>query len=629
MCGILAAVGATAEELAAAARTMTHRGPDAHGACEDGGIALAHRRLAIIDLSGGAQPMVLTDHPVSITFNGEIYNHLELREVLAARGHRFRTSSDTETLLAAYVEYGTACLGKLRGMYAFLIHDRRTGTLFGARDPFGKKPLYYMERPGQRVSFAVASEPRALLELLPPGERGLSHEGIASYLLHDYVVGEQSAFAAIKRLPPGAAFTRNLHDQASWRQWLHWRPVVSTTHARPTDARDAIAGVRTHLARAVERRLIADVPVGVLLSGGVDSSVIAALMAQVVGRDTVASFSMGFDDPRFDESPFAREVAERVGTRHNVMVFRPENCLAQLDRIVGHVDEPFADPSLLPTAMLCEFARQSVTVALGGDGGDELFAGYDPFLAVRPARIARALVPAPFDPLLKHAATWLPAESRATRFSAQFKASRFLRGFRAGGVGMITAWMGPFDLPGLKALSPDLARQYGRVVVDDDEPDDDAASVLQWYQRRYLTEDILVKGDRASMMHSLEVRSPFLDLDLAEYVNALPLRLKLHGNERKVLLREVVQSWDALNLPPSLLTRPKRGFGIPVATWFREELRSMLLERVVHAWPRTLDFISRTERERLVNVHLSGAQNLYKELWALVVLSMWAERWVP
>ncbi len=628
MCGILAAVGATAAELDEAARLMAHRGPDAHGAIQEGDVALAHRRLSIIDLAGGAQPMVLDAHRVSVTFNGEIYNHLEIRAALAERGHRFLTTSDTETLLCAYVEYGTECLSHFRGMYAFVLHDRRKNLLFGARDPFGKKPLYYTEQPGKRIAFAAASEPRSLLALLPASQRKLSHEAISSFLLHDYVTGEQSAFESIRRLPAGFAFTRAVNDQSTWRMWQHWRPRVSAVNGSAVKLGDAIVGVRTRLETAVRRRLIADVPVGILLSGGIDSSVVAALTTKLAGRGQVASFSMGFDDPRFDESPFAKEVAEAVGTRHHVRVFRPEDCLAQLERIVAHADEPFADPSILPTAMLCEFARESVTVALGGDGGDELFAGYDPFVAVRPAAIARRLIPSALDPLLGKLAATLPADSSSTRFSLEFKARRFLRGFRLGGARMITAWQGPFDLPGLHALAPELAVQFGTVVIDDDEPMEDSAALLQWYQRRYLTDDILYKGDRASMMHSLEVRSPFLDIDLADYVNALPLSLKLSGGERKVLLRRAIASWAELKLPASLLHREKRGFGIPVATWLRGPLKDMLRERVLDAWPGSLDFVKRAERERLVSVHLAGRQNLYKELWALLVLSVWADRWL-
>ena len=615
---------------------MAHRGPDAQGILRLGEVTLAHRRLAVIDIAGGAQPMALDDADIAITFNGEIYNHNDLRHLLAARGHKFHSHSDTETLLRAYLEYGTDCLGHLRGMFAFIIHDNRTGRMFGARDPFGKKPLYYTGPSAGPVSFAVASEPRALFALLPAFPRRVSHNAIRSFLLHDYVVGEQSAFVGIQRLPPGTAFTLAVNNgmASEMRTWRYWEPSPTHLKSAEISEAEAIRGVQDRLSTAVQRRLLADVPVGVLLSGGIDSSIIAALMVRLCGRGSVKSFSMAFEDSRFDESKYAREVGEHLGTVHHEYVFRLEDCVRTMEQILREQDEPFADPSLLPTSMLCGFARQHVTVALGGDGGDELFAGYDTFAAIRPAHLGRALLPRAIDPALAFAVRHLPSNSPRTRFSLEFKARRFLRGWRESGAGMVAAWQGPFDKAALGTLSPTLAMIAGdelSLASDATKVDcDDATAMLGWYQRVYLPDDILFKSDRASMAHSLELRTPFLDLDLAEYVNALPMSMKLRGRERKRLLRRAIEDWEhkGITLPAHVLRRPKRGFGIPVAKWFRGPLRSLARQRILDAWPRELDFISAAEREHLCMTHITGQRDLYKELWALFVLSIWGEQWL-
>lgn len=647
MCGLLVAVGAPGDaavraRVDRALDTLAHRGPDGRGLREEAdGVVLGHRRLAVLDPAGGAQPMVHPDTGVAVVFNGELYNHLALRPALAARGHRFRGTSDTETLLALYAEHGEGALAVLRGMYAFVIHDPVRRRLLGARDPFGKKPLYW-SRALDGLAFACASEPRALLALQPGRRPTLSPDGLVAYLRHDYVTGALSAFQGIGRLLPGQAFQLALDDPAApgaWRIWVHADPAAAL--GAPRDARPEavlVDELEARLQGAVDRRLLADVPLGVLLSGGVDSTLVAALAVRGAGSIPVPSFAIGFDDPRFDESRYAREVAAAVGTVHHERRFGVEDVREAATRLIPALDEPFADPSLLPTSMLCAFAREHVTVALGGDGGDELFAGYDTFAAARAAVLASALVPRALDGALEAAAGWLPVDSARTHLPLEFKLRRFLRGYRLPLPARLATWMGPFDAPALDRLLPDLRWRDTAGATDPEPPAGvgDLDAMLHWYQRVYLPDDILVKGDRASMRHGLELRAPLLDVDLADFVNRLPIACKVHGGTRKRLLRRLLSRWGAAPataplrhpLPSHVLQRPKKGFGIPVATWLRGPLRRDLEETLLHHWPEPLALIDATARRQLVTEHLAGRRNAAKELWALLALAWWTRAWI-
>jgi asparagine synthase (glutamine-hydrolysing) len=637
VCGILGTIGAVDPAVFdRALDTLTHRGPDGRGVHRHGAVTLGHRRLSVIDPRGGAQPMLDAERDLSIVFNGEIYNHLELRAELATHGFRFQTTSDTETLLAMYAHYGRACVPRLRGMFAFVLHDARTGMVFGARDPFGKKPLYWRSVGGATPILAFASEPRALLALRPGEHARASIPGIVSFLQHDYVTGVHSAYEGIQRVAPGHTFVIDLRTFApgapveSTRYWS--AAATLRTRAPAVSEGEAVAKLQALIDRAVERRLLSDVPLGVLLSGGVDSSIVAALAARHTLHGKLKSFSIGFRDPRFDESRYAEEVAASVGTTHRCKFFGPEDLLASVDIVLRRLDEPFADPSVLPTAMLCEFAREDVTVALGGDGGDELFAGYDTFAALRPAALSRRMVPAFMDAMMDSGVGMLGTDSATTHMPLEFKVRRFLKGHRLRGGAMVRAWQGPFDSVGLDRLLPDIA---WRDTVDADldplpSSAPESSAMLHWYQTVYLPDDILVKGDRASMLHSLELRSPFLDVDVANYVNALPFAMKLRGRTRKHLLREAIRGWqrDGMSLPDHVLSRPKKGFGVPIATWLRGPLREQLTTTLLDAWPGSLGVVSRPERARLIDEHLSGARNVWKELWSLMALARWADTWI-
>jgi asparagine synthase (glutamine-hydrolysing) len=536
-------------------------------------------------------------------------------------------------------------------MFSFVIYDRRRRLLFGARDRMGKKPLFYTAtafgRGEDRIAFAFASELKALRAHPSIAARlRLSDEGLISYLLNDYVVGEQRIYEDIRSLEAGAAFEYGLpgSDRPGFRCWKYWDIAFDrhvTVPARNTKALPAVGRrVLGLLADAVERRMVADVPVGALLSGGVDSSTTVALMREFKAADRIETFSIGFDDASFDESAYAQRVAHELGVKHFSRRFTSAEMPRRLTRAIEALDEPFADPSILPVSMLCEFARQRVTVALAGDGGDELFAGYDPFRAVRAAERYQRLVPPWLHRfLMLPLSCCLPATSR--NMGLQFKLSRFLRGAREDACIRPAVWMGAFTLEQLYRLMPGLRFRltsedaYAPMIAAYDrlaEQNADALDqTLDFFQRFYLVDDILVKVDRASMMHSLEVRSPFLDTALVEYVNGLPNWFKLRGGVTKYILKHVLLNGEGrkLGVPREIVERKKKGFGIPVARWIRHELRDVFRDALIHEWPASLlPMFEPAAIAELYGAHVAGRQNNYKELWALFVLSLWAQRHV-
>lgn len=638
MCGLIGVLGdVSPERVQAALDTLAHRGPDGQGVARFHGLTLAHRRLAVLDLVRGAQPLMTSDGALAIVFNGEIYNHRELRSALAESGYAFRTTSDTETLLALYARHGPDCVSMLRGMFAFLVYDSQKRTLFGARDPFGKKPLFWMANPAPGMHFAIASEPRALLALDPERKCLVSHAGITGFLAHDYATGNDTVYEGIHRVGAATMFELPVDDtiRSELKEVRYWHPRVGRgATAAPASALHAVSELQSRLQLAVERRMLADVPLGILLSGGIDSSIIAALVTRLQGRDVVRSFSIGFEDHRFDEGRHAAEVARHVGTLHENRVFGARECIESIRDVMRFMDEPLADPSILPTVLLCAVAREHVTVALGGDGGDELFAGYDTFEAIRPAQQLRRWFPAAADRLADLFVGLAGTNSRRSHMPLEFKVRRFLRGFRFSGAEMVRRWHAPFDNEGVQRLMPDIPiEQINRDAADagaEHAGTSEQDAVLAWYQQVYLVDDILVKTDRASMKSSLEVRSPFLDLDLVDFVNGLPFDLKMRGGERKHLLREAIREWQqqGLTLPSSVLERPKKGFGIPIADWLRGPLVDDVHHTLGDAWPDVLSFIVRPERDRLVAQHMNGRRNCAKELWALLVLAWWANYWL-
>ena len=620
MCGIAGRVNFRSGAPVDAARVgamcdlIAHRGPDDHGVHCDGAVGFGHRRLAIIDLSPlGRQPMQTDDGQVVITFNGEIYNFHDLRHALEQRGHAFRSHSDTEVILAAYREYGDACVERLAGMFAFAIWDAPRRRLLIARDRLGKKPLHYrLDDDG----IAFASEPKAFLA--EPGfEPRVDLQAISDYLSLQYVPSPASAFAGIHKLPP--AHTLVVEDGAvNVRQY--WRLSYARQQAATSDA-DALDALSEQLRAAVRRRLVSDVPLGAFLSGGIDSGLVVSFMAECVGTP-VRTFSIGFEEAAYNELPAARLVAERYGTRHEEFVVRPR-AADLLPQLVWHYGEPYADSSALPTYVLSALTRRHVTVALNGDAGDENFAGYDRYRAMvlaarmdhlpRAARLAAAAASRAAAALVPHAKV-----QRLTRFGRRLADTPLHR---------YAAWILHFE-PGLKhrlctpefrAATADRGHAYLEAAFAASDATTLVERTMDLDVHTYLPEDLLVKVDIATMAHGLEGRSPFLDHELMQFAASLPAHLKLRGAEQKFLLRRLAER----RLPPTLLTLPKKGFGVPIDRWFREDLRETLRDALFDGRLAARGYFDMRVVQQLFDEHQSGRVAWHLQLWNLLMLELW------
>lgn len=571
MCGIAGFAGSgEAADLQRMTRALAHRGPDAEGLWSDAASAvfLGHRRLSIIDVGGGSQPMWTRDGTLGVVFNGEIYNHADLRKELQAAGRVFQSDhSDTEVLLHGYAEWGTSLCERLDGMWAFVIYDRKENRLFGSRDPFGKKPLCY-HRDGR--GFRFASELSGLTEH-PAVSRELCETALQKYFAYGYIPGPRCIYRDVWKLRPGSWFTYELGTGA-FREQAYWEFLIEPETEQPSPAREAAWAeeIRELLRASVRRRLMSDVPLGVFLSGGIDSSAIAALAAAELPAGSLQTFCIGFEQPSFDESAFARAASQAIGTTHHEEMLDLDAARALLPDIVSKLDEPMGDSSILPTTLLSRFARQRVKVALGGDGGDELFAGYDPFRAIAAADLYEKLVPRPLHRGIRLLASRLPVS--AHNISFDFKIKRTLRGLSYPGRYRAAVWMGPLEPAEIAELvrkPVDPEELYSEAIEAWESTGAGAHTVdrtLQFFTRLYLRDGILVKADRASMMHSLEVRSPFLDAALVDRVRRIPWRSKLRGNRTKHILKLAMETV----VPDSVLQRPKKGFGAPVGKWFTE-----------------------------------------------------------
>jgi asparagine synthase (glutamine-hydrolysing) len=608
MCGIAGYVGwerspeASDADLRRMCGAIVHRGPDDEGRLALPGVALGMRRLSIIDVAGGHQPMANEDGTVHVVFNGEIYNHHELHERLARRGHRFRTHSDTETLVHLYEDHGAGLAEHLRGMFGFAVYDATRRRLVLARDRLGQKPLYYWERDG---GLAFASEVRSLREL--PGFRAdIDPAAVAEYLRLGYVPDPLCIYRGVRKLPPGhvLVWERGGGPARIERYWTPVRAEVAINEA------DAAAELRRLLSDAVRSHLESEVPLGAFLSGGVDSSAVVAEMARQLDR-RVRTFSIGFDVDAFNEAPHAARVAAAIGTDHTELIVRPD-ADALVEQVVLGFDEPFADSSALPTYLVAELARRHVTVALSGDGGDELFGGYTRYAELLgrrelPAWARRVLAPA--ARALPHGAygrNRLLDLSRALRQRyATTVASPLARA--EGGVGRdgLPGVGAPIDAPirdlFASAAGRDLLTQL--TLVD-----------LQ----SYLPGDILTKVDRMTMAVSLEARVPLLDHPLVEFAVALPSTLKLRDGTGKWIFREAIRDL----VPPSVLEKPKQGFAVPLAQWFRGPLRYRLDSLTADDAP-VLEFAEHGVVSRLRAEHLSGRRDQSSTLWRVLVLDLW------
>ena len=600
---------------------LRHRGPDDEGFFTQGfgdglGVGLGFRRLSIIDLQTGNQPIANEAGTVQLVFNGEIYNFRELRHELEARGHRFATSADTEVIVHLYEDNGVRCVEQLNGMFAFALWDAGRRELILARDRLGKKPLYYAEFGG---SLIFGSELKSLLQH-PRCSSQLDFESLTQYLALEYVPTPASIIAGVHKLPAG--------------HLLRWRNGTSSIECYwdlsfdksedPVADDEYVEQLREHLRTAVRRRLVSDVPLGAFLSGGIDSSTVVALMVEAMPPESVKTFTIGFGERSFDESDHARRVARHFGTDHHEETFTPNVMLDLLPELANFLDEPFADASILPTYLLSKFTRSHVTVALGGDGSDELLAGYPTFAAERLANVYRM-------PTTLHEKVVLPLVDRlpvvTSNFSLDFKLKRFVRGATLPTATRHATWLGSFNRPEQAALliadAGDIFRAQ-RLAYDSAPSTNGLERLIYLYTKTYLQDDILVKVDRASMACSLEVRAPFLDVDLVEFLGRVPPELKLRRLEGKYLLKRAMTDL----LPPGIATRRKKGFGIPIAEWFKDGLRDELQEELGVARLKAQGIFEPAEVQRLVREHLAGRRDNRKSLWTLFVFQLWHRRWI-
>lgn len=596
-------------------RVIEHRGPDSRGAFVDRNVALGIQRLAIIDVEGGDQPIFNEDESIAVVMNGEIYNHRRLRRELEKVGHRFRSRADTEVLVHLYEEHGDRLVDHLRGMFAFALWDGRRQRLLCARDRVGKKPLYWTRR-GSRYSFA--SEVRSLLQ--DPGlVREVDARAIDAYLTFQYVPHPMSAFRGVYKLPPASTLVVEAGGEKVDRYWsLDYSRKLNGVPIQELEER-----LLRLLREATRIRLMSDVPLGAFLSGGIDSSAVVAAMAEA-SSEPVKTFSIGFDDPSFDELRYARLVAERFGTDHHEFEVRPE-ALEIMPRLARHYGDPFADPSAIPSFYLAELTGRHVTVALNGDGGDESFAGY--------GRYARSQLVGRLDWLPRPLQQAAPSLTRLLGRDGHESSYRY-RAHRLAHALAMDPWerycrtLTAFDRERRDALlsadfkaemsRPDAEETHGQ-IWNASRTEEVVDRMLDVDVATYLPGDLLPKIDIATMAHSLEARSPFLDHELMEFAASLPSEMKLNGSNGKAILKSALRS----TLPPSILHRPKMGFGVPLESWFRGALRDLPAERLLDPAALARGYFERPAIERLIAEHQQGAADHSLRLWTLLALETW------
>ncbi len=601
-------------------RSLRHRGPDAEGFHLDGSVALGVRRLAIMDLVTGDQPIPNEDGTVWVVHNGEIYNFQALRDRLEGLGHAFRTRSDTEVIVHAYEQYGENCVAYLDGMFAFAVWDAVNRSLLLARDRMGEKPLYYHAGP---ETFAFGSEVRALLQH-PGVPQALSLPSLARFLAFEYVPDPYCILDGIDKLPPGHLLT--VSPSSKPRVIPYWD--LSFAPDPSVDEEEWAGQVRAQLERSVRRQLVSDAPVGFFLSGGIDSSAVVALASRLSGRP-LKTFTLGFAEPSYDERAFAREVARHCGTEHAEVAFSPGDAMALLEQAGDLLDEPLVDGSFLPHHRLSRLAREAVTVVLSGNGGDEIFCGYPTFLADRGACGIRRL-PAWVQTSAAWAVDQLPPPTRYG--SAGFLLKQFFRGLPHPPETRTQLLLGGLTGPERAAL---LSEGVRAACVGFEPYDELAGAVLPElapidrliYQhcKYYLAGQNLVAVDRASMACGLEVRSPFLDRPLVELAGGIPSGLKFHGWQTKYILKQALRGL----LPDTILDRRKQGFGVPIGLWLRGPLRPRLEDRLAHERVSRIGLFDPDSTARLVTEHVEGRKDHRKVLWALLIFDAWRERYLP
>ena len=620
MCGIAGFLGnGTRGELEAMIGAIKHRGLDDSGIVLEKNVGLAHARLAIIDTSPtGHQPMSLPNASVTIVLNGEIYNYRELREELIKDGCTFRGTSDTEVILWLYERKGVECFKEFVGMFAIALYDAKKETLILARDRMGEKPMYWTKQDG---TILFASELRGLMAT-DRVARKIDLNALKHYLFSDYVPTPLSILENVFKLEPAALL---ICTENSIEKKKYWKPprTVSLSLA------DASVQLEDLLQKSVAREVLsADVPIGVFLSGGLDSSTIA-YFAQKSSVRPIDTFSIAFDDPSFDESLYAREVAAHIGSNHHEEKFTANAAVSLIPQIPDVLSEPVADASILPTMLLSHFARKSVTVALGGDGSDELFAGYPTFQADSISNMYTRM-PRTFQHMLESIGGLLPASHEDFSFSYRFQ--KLVSSHASDPIERHLEWLGSFQPSALARLAGPTLRntddtnlfKHAHAYADEIGDSDAGNQLLYMYARTYLMDQVLVKVDRASMYYALETRAPFLDHTIVDFVFSLPYSLKYRNGTTKYILKKLMEG----KLPSHIVRRKKKGFGVPIARWLTKELRPLCEELLSPSSLSAHQLFDQKYVDRLKNEHMEGKRDNRKELWNLMVFQLWYKRWM-
>jgi asparagine synthase (glutamine-hydrolysing) len=635
MCGICGILSLALEPVAhrdridAMSARLEHRGPDSHGKFELPYLALAIRRLSIIDLETGDQPLSNESGDITLVFNGEIYNYRELREQLLDRGHRFKTHADGEVIAHLYEEQGPDFVRELNGMFAIALWDDRGKRLILARDRAGEKPLYYWHRNNTLV---FGSEIKALFEY-PGISRGIDPEALAQYFFYGYFPAPRSVYAEIKKLPAAHRMVverGEIHIDAYWQVQSYLRPPGLPRVSTQWEVRALAEALRVRLRDAAISRLVSDVPLGVFLSGGIDSSTLVAAMSELTPGN-VNTFSVAFPEKTFNEEPYANLVARHFGTRHHVLTVDEPMLREALDILADHLDEPVADPAIIPTYLLSRFARHHIKVALSGEGSDELFGGYPTYIGAQLAEYYLRLPRFLRRQFLERLQRFLPVSSTAV------PTGLFLRRFLTHAerdpaerhqiwFGMLSPaeldqlfapeWRGPS--PASSVIFTPLAR-----VLEGARFDGTLAEMLYLDFRMYLEDNLLVKIDRASMACSLELRTPYLDHRLVQFAAALPSALKVRRFQLKYILKKAVETW----LPHEIVYRQKRGFSVPIASWMRGGLKALLDETLAEEKLKRDGLLNAGFVRRLLQEHWSGRADNRKTLWTLLCFQLWYNRW--
>jgi asparagine synthase (glutamine-hydrolysing) len=600
---------------------MVHRGPDDEGYYFDNKVALGMRRLSIIDLVTGHQPISNEDKNVWVVYNGEIYNFPELRKELIHKGHTFTTKSDTEVIVHLYEEEGENFLSRLNGMFSIALWDKKTGTLYLARDRLGIKPLHYWQSDKNLV---FSSEIKSILEAGYPRE--LDFDGMSRFFTFEYIPAPQTIFKGIKKLLPGHMMVISGPKVQIKSYWDVDQADVTDSAA---DEKMILDEIYQRLKESVKRRLISDVPLGVFLSGGMDSSSITALMSEVADSE-IKTFSIGFKEESFNELGYAKVVADRFQTDHQEFVVESNLVRELVPNLIEYLDEPLADASIIPTYIISKLARKYVTVALAGEGGDELFAGYDTYKAYQVARFYRKVPRLIRNGLVKNIVRVLPASGK--RLSFEFKAKKFISGIDYPPEISNFIWWGAYGpLEKEKLFAADIQEkmsedQFAPISfhLDHCTAVDTVSRIGYLDLKLYLQDDLLVKTDRMSMANSLEIRVPFLDHTFVEYARTIPSSLKLKGLTTKHILKKAMAPY----LPPEILTRKKIGFDIPLGVWIRNELKDFVTDVLSPANLNKHGFFNQATIEKFLKEHLQGAHNHRQLLWPLIIFQFWYNRYM-